>query len=99
MADDLRAFGVDPAAVEAWQETQSREIEVLDCNREIVGYFSCVSLSYLPGFERATCLGISMVEIHAMFEVLAVERARWPEIGAGLLLMGRAAARVINQRD
>jgi hypothetical protein len=86
--------------IDKWSAAQApQEVEVYACNMPTVRIFQACQLSWLVGMGGATCMGISMQEIRAALDIYAA--AETPdiraEIAAGLVLMGRVAARCLNK--
>lgn len=81
---------------QAQQRTQQEDIEVWECNLPTVRIFQACTLSWVAGMGGAVCMGLPMSEIAPALDAFGVEREARPEIAAGLVLMGRVAARTIN---
>jgi hypothetical protein len=99
IAEALRAFGGSEEQVQQWQaQHEPPEIEVWECNLLTVQLYLGCTLTWISGIGGAVCLGLSMQEIAAALDAYAVPAEQRAEVAAGLVLMGRVAARCLNGR-
>lgn len=71
-------------------------VEVLACNWLTVEVYQTCQLGFASGAGGAICLGIPATEIHAALQLQRVPRPQWREVAAGIQLMGRVGAAMIN---
>lgn len=74
----------------------SAEIEVLACNWTTVEIYQRCQLTMHVAMHGVVCGGIAATEILAAIRLARVARKEWDVVAAGVQLMGRVAARVIN---
>ena len=100
MISQLQQWGAPAEVIREWATAQApEEVEVYECNVPTVSIFQRCQLGWLVGMGGATCVGLSMQEIRAALDIYAATETpdTRAEIGAGLVLMGRVAARCLNK--
>lgn len=99
LASQLEAVGA-PAHLVAQAEDapEQADIEVLACNVSAVDVFMRCQMRYVSGAGGAACTGIAAEEIGTVLRLRSTPRAACAQLLDDVLLMGREAARVVNDK-
>lgn len=100
LAEQLSAFGFDPAAVEAAreEETEAMLFEIHPDNLEALNAFLAMQTQWrvAVGMAGAFYVGLEYAAIPAVLALLGIPRAARADIFASLRAMESAALRVLN---